>query len=47
MGRVVDMMGRYSVKMNLVGTGVARLQSPAPGQLLVPGTECTVTFGGQ
>jgi cell division protein FtsI (penicillin-binding protein 3) len=47
MGRVVDVMGRYSVKLNLVGTGVARLQAPAPGQLLVPGTECTVTFGGQ
>jgi cell division protein FtsI (penicillin-binding protein 3) len=47
MGRVVDVMGRYSVKLNLVGTGVARLQAPAPGQYMVPGTECTVNFGGQ
>jgi cell division protein FtsI (penicillin-binding protein 3) len=47
MGRAVDVMGRYSVKLSLVGTGVARSQTPSPGQLLVPGTECTVTFGGQ
>jgi len=47
MGRAVDVMGRYSVKLNLAGTGVARHQTPAPGQLLVPGMECTVTFGGQ
>jgi cell division protein FtsI (penicillin-binding protein 3) len=47
MGRAVDVMGRYSVKLNLAGTGVAKHQTPAPGQLLVPGTECTVTFGGQ
>jgi hypothetical protein len=47
MGRVVDVMGRYSVKLNLVGTGVARIQAPAPGQYMVPGTECTVNFGGQ
>ncbi len=46
MGRVVDVMGRYPVKLNLVGTGVVRLQTPAPGQILVPGGECTVTFGG-
>jgi len=46
MGRAVDVMGRHSVKLNLVGSGVARQQTPAPGQLLVPGTECTVTFGG-
>jgi hypothetical protein len=45
MGRVVDVMGRYSVKLHLAGTGVARLQTPAPGQLLVPGAECTVNFG--
>jgi cell division protein FtsI (penicillin-binding protein 3) len=45
MGRTVDVMGRYSVKLNLVGTGVAVHQTPAPGQLLVPGAECTVTFG--
>jgi cell division protein FtsI (penicillin-binding protein 3) len=47
MGRVVDVMGRHSVKLNLAGTGVARQQIPAPGELLVPGTECTVTFGGR
>ena len=47
MGRVVDVMGRYSVKLKLAGTGVAQLQTPAPGQSLVPGTECTVNFGRQ
>ncbi|MBI5420228.1 MAG: transpeptidase family protein [Deltaproteobacteria bacterium] len=47
MGRVVDVMGRYSVKLNLAGTGVAVQQSPPPGQVLVPGTECTVSFGGR
>jgi cell division protein FtsI (penicillin-binding protein 3) len=46
MGRVVDVMGRYSVKLDLVGTGVARQQVPGAGRLLVPGAECTVTFGG-
>ncbi|MDA8123347.1 MAG: penicillin-binding transpeptidase domain-containing protein [Deltaproteobacteria bacterium] len=46
MGRVVDVMGRYSVKLDLVGSGVARHQVPAAGRLLVPGTECSVTFGG-
>jgi cell division protein FtsI (penicillin-binding protein 3) len=44
MGRVVDLMGRYSVKLKLVGTGLARDQSPRPGGILVPGTVCTVTF---
>jgi stage V sporulation protein D (sporulation-specific penicillin-binding protein) len=47
MGRVVDVMGRYSVKLNLSGTGVARQQNPAPGQVLAPGTEVNVTFGGK
>jgi len=47
MGRVVDVMGRYSVKLDLAGTGVARHQSPAPGHLLAPGTECSVIFGGK
>ncbi|MBF8258856.1 MAG: ftsI [Actinobacteria bacterium] len=47
MGRVVDVMGRYSVKLNLAGTGVARQQSPAAGHLLGPGTECSVIFGGK
>ncbi len=46
MGRVVDVMGRYSVKLSLAGTGVARRQSPVPGAVLLPGTECTVTFSG-
>ena len=46
MGRVVDVMGRYSVKLNLTGTGVARQQSPAPGAVLLPGAECAVTFSG-
>ena len=47
MGRVVDLMGRYSVKIRLVGTGLARAQSPAPGAILAPGTEVTVTFGAE
>jgi len=44
MGRVVDIMGGYSVKLSLNGSGVARAQAPAPGVVLVPGTECSVTF---
>ena len=44
MGRVVDIMGGYSVKLSLTGSGVARTQAPAPGAVLVPGTECSVTF---
>ena len=44
MGRVVDIMGGYSVKLSLVGSGVARAQTPDPGAVLVPGTECSVTF---
>jgi cell division protein FtsI (penicillin-binding protein 3) len=44
MGRVVDLMNRYSVRLKLVGTGLARTQSPVPGNVLVPGTECIVTF---
>ena len=47
MGRVVDLMGRYSVKIRLVGTGLARAQSPAPGAILAPGTEVTVSFGAE
>lgn len=47
MGRVVDVMGRHSVKLNLSGTGVARQQSPAAGQVLAPGTEVNVIFGGK
>jgi len=45
MGRVVDLMDRYSVRLKLVGTGLARAQSPRPGGILVPGAVCTVTFG--
>ena len=44
MGRAVDIMGGYSVKLSLAGSGVARAQTPAPGTVLVPGTECSVTF---
>ncbi|TSA00880.1 MAG: penicillin-binding protein [Deltaproteobacteria bacterium] len=47
MGRVVDIMGRYSVKLTLAGSGVARAQTPDPGAVLVPGTECSVTFTGE
>jgi cell division protein FtsI (penicillin-binding protein 3) len=44
MGRVVDILGGYSVKLSLAGSGVARAQTPDPGAVLVPGTECSVTF---
>ena len=44
MGRVVDIMGGYSVKLSLTGSGVARAQAPASGAVLVPGTECSVMF---
>lgn len=44
MGRVVDIMGGYSVKLSLTGSGVARAQTPDPGAVLVPGMECSVTF---
>jgi cell division protein FtsI (penicillin-binding protein 3) len=47
MGRVVDLMDRYSVRVRLVGTGLARSQSPPPGGTLVPGAACTVTFGAE
>jgi cell division protein FtsI (penicillin-binding protein 3) len=47
MGRVVDIMGRYSVRLAMNGSGVARQQTPEPGALLMPGTECTITFGGR
>lgn len=45
MGRVVDLMGRYTVRLKMVGTGLARGQSPAPGDALAPGAEAEVTFG--
>ena len=44
MGRVVDIMGGYSVKLSLTGSGVARAQTPDPGAVLVPGAECSVMF---
>jgi cell division protein FtsI (penicillin-binding protein 3) len=47
MGRVVDVMGRYSVRLSLSGSGVARAQTPLPGAVLVPGTECKVTFAAE
>ncbi len=46
MGRVVDVMGRYSVRLSLAGTGVARQQSPAAGAVLLPGADVSVTFSG-
>ncbi len=45
MGRVVDLMSRYSVKLSLSGSGVARAQTPEAGATLVPGTACSVRFG--
>ncbi len=47
MGRVLDVMGIYSVKLDLRGSGVAQSQSPAPGAVLLPGTECAIVFGGK
>jgi len=47
MGRVVDVMARYSVKLSLSGSGVARAQTPEPGAVLVPGAECTVRFAAE
>jgi hypothetical protein len=47
MGRVVDLMSRYSVKLSLSGSGVARAQTPGPGDALVPGTECAVRFAAE
>lgn len=45
MGRVVDLMGRFSVNLRMEGSGVANTQWPRPGATLVPGMECIVTFG--
>ncbi len=47
MGRAVDIMGRYSVKLSLKGSGVACAQTPAPGAVLVPGEECSVVFAAE
>ena len=43
MGRVVDLMNRYPVKLSIAGSGVARSQTPVPGTVLSPGAECSVT----
>ncbi len=47
MGRVVDLMNRYSIKLSISGSGVAREQTPAPGAVLVPGAECSVKFAAE
>ncbi len=47
MGRVVDIMGRYSVRLAMTGSGIAQKQAPEAGALLMPGTECSITFGGR
>jgi cell division protein FtsI (penicillin-binding protein 3) len=47
MGRVADLMSRYSVKISLSGSGVARAQTPDPGTVLLPGTECAVRFAAE
>jgi cell division protein FtsI (penicillin-binding protein 3) len=47
MGRVVDLMSRYSVRLSLSGSGIARAQLPEPGAPLVPGTECSVKFAAE
>jgi cell division protein FtsI (penicillin-binding protein 3) len=44
MGRVVDLMDRYPVRMSMTGSGVARAQTPAPGAVLLDGAECSVRF---
>ena len=47
MGRVVDQMNRYPVKLSMAGSGVARSQTPVPGTVLSPGAECVVTFAAE
>jgi cell division protein FtsI (penicillin-binding protein 3) len=47
MGRVIDLMNRYSIKLSISGSGVAREQTPAPGTVLVPGAECSVKFAAE
>ena len=44
MGRVIDVMNRYPVQMSMKGSGIARVQTPAPGALLSPGAKCSVRF---
>ena len=44
MGRVIDVMDRYPVRMSMTGSGVARAQTPAPGAVLSPDAECSVRF---
>jgi cell division protein FtsI (penicillin-binding protein 3) len=47
MGRVIDVMNRYPVRMSITGSGVARSQVPAPGTVLSPGAECSVRFAAE
>ncbi|MEW6720476.1 MAG: penicillin-binding protein [Thermodesulfobacteriota bacterium] len=44
MGRVVDMMNRFPVRLSISGSGIAREQTPSPGAVLFPGAECSVRF---
>jgi len=44
MGRVVDLMNRFPVKLSISGSGIARAQTPDPGVVLSPGSECSVRF---
>jgi cell division protein FtsI (penicillin-binding protein 3) len=44
MGRVVDLMNRFPVKLSISGSGIARAQTPDPGAVLSPGVECSVKF---
>ncbi len=47
MGRVVDLMNRYPVKLAIKGSGVARSQKPVAGTVLSPGAECSVVFAAE
>jgi len=47
MGRVVDLMNRYPVKLSISGSGIARSQTPAAGTVLSPGVECSVRFAAE
>lgn len=47
MGRVVDLMSRYPVKLSISGSGIARSQAPAAGTVLSPDAECSVLFAGE
>jgi cell division protein FtsI (penicillin-binding protein 3) len=47
MGRVVDLMNRYPVKLSIKGSGIARSQTPDPGAVLSPGAACSVIFSAE